>query len=140
MAITFSFLDTNTALTERRRLKLFIDGIFKRNRRRIGNLSYVFCTDDYLLVVNQRFLNHGYYTDIITFDLSGSPKIIEGEVYISIDRVKENARLLGVTQKEELHRVMFHGALHLCGYRDKRPQEKKIMRLEEDKALRRYFR
>ena len=139
MIISFSFQKAQITLAERRRLKAFITSIFRRNGKELRQLSYVFCTDDYLLAINQKFLQHDYYTDIITFDLSESPKVVEGEIYISVDRVKDNANKLGVSVKEEIHRIMFHGALHLCGYVDKRPKDREIMRLEEDKNLRLYF-
>ena len=139
MAISFFFQDTKGTLTNRKRLKEFISGLFKRHGIELDSLTYVFCTDRYLLEVNRKFLKHDYYTDIITFELSGSKVIVEGEIYISIDRVRDNAGKLGVSVKEELHRVMFHGALHLCGFKDKGANDKKIMRLEEDKNLRHYF-
>ena len=140
MAISFFFQDTQITLSERRRLKVFIARIFKRNGKGLDSLSYVFCTDEYLLAVNKKFLNHDYYTDIITFDLSESPKAVIGEIYISVDRVRENARQLRVTIKQELHRVIFHGVLHLCGFTDKKARDKEIIRSEEDKNLRLYFR
>jgi len=140
MEISFSFLDTRITLTEKRRLKAFIAGIFKRNKKILGSLSYVFCADEYLLAVNRRFLNHDYYTDIITFDLSESPAVVHGEIYISADRIRENAKLLKVPLREELHRVIFHGALHLCGFNDKTAKDKTAMRLEEDRNIDRYFR
>jgi probable rRNA maturation factor len=88
------------------------------------------------LQVNRDFLRHDYYTDIITFDLSDGPQApISGEIYISVDRVRDNAQRLGTTVKEELHRVIFHGALHLCGYKDKKPADAKAMRAAEDRWL-----
>lgn len=105
----------------------------------MGGLSYIFCSDSYLLVINQQYLEHDDYTDIITFDLSSSPKEIVGEVYISIDRVKENAHELSVSFNTELHRVIFHGALHLCGYKDKSIKDASVMRFKEDKYLKLYF-
>ena len=81
-------------------------------------MSYIFCSDKYLLEINQQFLKHDYYTDIITFDLSETPKQVIAEVYISVDRVKDNARALGVSVKKELHRVIFHGALHLLVFHE----------------------
>ena len=140
MAISFFFQNTQINLSERKRLKEFIAGIFTHNGKTLNSLTYVFCTDEYLLTVNKEFLNHDYYTDIITFDLSESPKAIDGEIYISADRIRENARQLGVTIRQELHRVVFHGALHLCGFTDKKAMDKEIMRSEEDKNLRLYFR
>lgn len=127
-------------LTDRTRLKKFICLLFKRHGVNLESLTYIFCTDAYLLDINRKFLKHDYYTDIITFDLSATEGIVEGEIYISVDRLRDNARILGVSVKEELHRVVFHGALHLCGFKDKRITDKKIMRLEEDKNLRHYFR
>jgi len=139
MAISFFFENTRATLRDRRRLKAFVSALFKSHGREVESLIFVFCTDKYLLEINRKFLEHDYYTDIITFDLSDAPEIVAGEIYISIDRVKDNARALGISVKEELHRVMFHGALHLCGYQDKTANQKKIMRLEEDKNLRSYL-
>ena len=99
----------------------------------------IFCTDEYLLDINRRFLQHDYYTDIITFNLSGNPKTIEGEIYISVDRINENASSNGVSKKEELHRVIFHGVLHLCGYKDKLQEEKAKMTSAENRHLKMYF-
>ena len=139
MAISFFFQDTRVTLNDRKRLKEFISLLFKRHGRKLGSLTYVFCTDKYLLEVNQRFLKHDFYTDIITFDLSSSKEMVEGEIYISVDRVRDNTKALEVTMKNELHRVIFHGALHLCGFNDKGKAEKAKMTLEEDKNLRKYF-
>ncbi len=139
MAIFFFCQDTRVSLQERKRLKGFISELFKSHEKELGSLTYVFCSDKYLLDINRKFLKHDYYTDIITFDLSPTQKIVEGEIYISADRVRANARELGVSLKEELHRVMFHGALHLCGYADKKVKDKKKMRLEEDRNLRIYL-
>ena len=139
MAISFFFENTRATLRDRRRLKAFVSALFKSHGREVESLIFVFCTDKYLLEINRKFLEHDYYTDIITFDLSDAPEIVAGEIYISIDRVKDNASTLGISVKEELHRVMFHGALHLCGYQDKTANQKKIMRLEEDKNLRSYL-
>jgi len=139
MAISFFFENTRVTLTDRRRLKAFVSALFKSHGKEVESLIFVFCTDKYLLEINRKFLEHDYYTDIITFDLSGAPEIVVGEIYISIDRVKDNASTLGISVKEELHRVMFHGALHLCGYQDKTANQKKIMRLEENKNLQSYL-
>ena len=139
MASIFFFQETKMVLTERKRLKSFIDKLFKKNQKRLEQLTYVFCSDKYLLEINQKFLKHNYYTDILTFDLSSSQKAVEGEIYISVDRVRENARTQGTTIKEEFHRVIFHGALHLCGFKDKTEKEKSRMTAEEDKCLHLYF-
>jgi len=139
MAIQFFFLQQNTSLTKRISLKIFITGIFKKEKKKLEDLTYIFCSDEYLLEINKCHLKHNYYTDIITFDLSEITGPITGEIYISIDRVRDNAKTLGVTIKEELHRVIFHGALHLCGYKDKTPIDAKQMRVAEDRCLKAYF-
>lgn len=127
-------------LPNRQKLKQFIAGIFKKETRlKLESLNYIFCTDEFLLDVNRNYLQHDYYTDIITFDLSDTPDRIIGEVYISVDRVRDNAQANNVTIIEELHRVIFHGALHLCGYKDKKSAEVKAMRQAEDKCLDQYF-
>jgi probable rRNA maturation factor len=139
MAIQFIFTDTSITLTKRKELKLFIEKTFKEERKKLISLVIIFCTDEYLLNINKRFLQHDYYTDIVTFNLSDKPNIIEGEIYISVDRIRENAKNHQVSLREELHRVIFHGVLHLCGYRDKLPKEKKQMTLAEDHSLKAYF-
>ena len=138
--VKFFYNDVSPYLPNRQKLKAFIATIFtKEGKRKLAGLNYIFCTDEYLLQVNRDFLQHDYYTDIITFDLSDSPKTVSGEIYISVDRVKDNATTNGVSFTEELHRVIFHGALHLCGYKDKKPAEVKAMRNAEDKYLDLYF-
>jgi probable rRNA maturation factor len=139
MAVQFFFVTNNITLANRTGLKLFVKQIFKSEKRKLSNLSYIFCSDEYLLNINKTHLNHNYYTDIITFDLSESSATITGEIYISTDRVRDNAATLGVTIREELHRVIFHGALHLCGYKDKTPKDEKGMRAAENRLLDKYF-
>lgn len=139
MAIKFFFQQTKISLSDRNRLKAFIEQIFKNEKKTLSSINYIFCSDEYLLEINRQFLKHDYYTDIITFNLSEDPKKIEGEIYISIDRVRENACNAGVTTKEELYRIIFHGALHLCGYKDKTPKDKKEMTRAEDRNLKLYF-
>ena len=119
-------------------LKLQIEQLFIKERVVLDSLSYVFCSDEYLLKINREFLNHDFYTDIITFDLSEKRVGVIGEIYISLDRVKENAAGLGISFSEELLRVLFHGALHLCGYRDKKKAEIMEMRKKEEQYLRLY--
>jgi probable rRNA maturation factor len=137
--VQFYFLDRNPALKQRTRLKLFIERLFTLEKKKLGNLSYIFCSDDHLLGINKDFLKHDFYTDVITFDLSSSKTETEGEIYLSVDRIKDNAKQLGVSFSEELHRVIFHGALHLCGYKDKNKNDSTLMRIKEDKYLRMYF-
>lgn len=137
--IEFHFLKRGFALRDRKKLKLFLSHLFKKEGVSISCLQYIFCSDKYLLQINNDFLKHDYYTDIITFDLSdkGQPKI--GEVYISVDRVKDNSKILNEFFKKELHRVVFHGALHLCGYKDKSKADKTLMREMEEIYLNLYF-
>lgn len=135
--IHFFFPYKKTILKERNKLKQFIGQLFKKEKTTLESIQYIFCTDDYLLEINRQYLNHDYYTDIITFNLGDSAVI--GEVYISIDRVKDNAATYKTSFKRELHRVIFHGALHLCGYKDKLNAEEKIMRAKEDRYLQEYF-
>jgi probable rRNA maturation factor len=139
MATRFFFLQHNISLTKRASLKRFIEEIFIKEKKKLSSLNYIFCSDEYLLQINRSHLDHNYYTDIISFDLSESPNAITGEIYISTDRVRDNATELGVSITEELHRVIFHGALHLCGYKDKTTKDAKQMRAAEDSCLRDYF-
>lgn len=139
MTIKFFFNETSIKLSERTRLRHFIGSLFSREGKLLFSLDYIFCSDKYLLSINRKFLNHDNYTDVITFSLSDPSDPIVGEIYISAERVKENSMKLGVAFKEELHRVIFHGALHLCGYLDKTKSEKNRMTLLEDKYLNMYF-
>lgn len=102
-----------------------------------GEINVIFCNDEMLLDMNRQFLQHDYLTDIITFDHSEDPAVVQGELYISIDRVKDNAASFEVTFLHELHRVLIHGVLHLCGYSDKSPRKKKEMTAAEDHYLKR---
>lgn len=137
--IYFSAHEVKVGLKDRTRLKGFIRELFEREEQGLTHLQYVFCTDEYLLQINQEFLKHNTYTDIVTFELSSNPEVTEGEIYISIDRVKENAERYEVTENYELHRVMFHGALHLCGYKDKTKKDIELMRQKEGEYLKLYF-
>ncbi len=103
------------------------------------HLQYVFVSDVALIEMNQQFLAHDTYTDIITFNLSENNKKLIGEIYISADRVADNALKFKTSYEQELHRVIFHGALHLCGYKDKNTKDKLLMRAMEDKWLQAYF-
>lgn len=101
----------------------------------IGELNYIFCSDDYLLVLNKQYLSHDTYTDVVTFDTSVEENEIAGDIFISIERIRENAKLFGNKIEEELHRVMIHGILHLCGYEDETEYDKKKMTEREDYYL-----
>jgi rRNA maturation RNase YbeY len=111
-----------------------------REKRKLNNLNYIFCSDKALLRINRKYLGHNFYTDVVTFNLSSSPKEILADIYISVDRIKDNAKSLKIPIKEELHRVMFHGLLHLCGYSDKTEHQKNLMRKMEDFYMALYFR
>lgn len=125
-------------MEKRTELKSFIESLFKKEKKQLASLNYIFCSDQRLLEINRQYLQHDYFTDIITFELSADAATL-GEIYISIDRVRDNAKSLGVSFKSELHRVIFHGALHLCGYGDKKKEEQVVMRQREDYWLGRYF-
>lgn len=139
MKIYFHYPDPSFRVREANRLKPFIAGLFKKEKVSWQTLHYIFCTDEDLLEINQKFLHHDTYTDIITFDLSENPREKNGEVYISRERVVENAKKFGVSFANELHRVIFHGALHLCGYKDKNKADQQEMRKREDHYLGKYF-
>ncbi len=139
MPATFNEHEVKAGLKQKRRLSGFLDALVQQHLEGIKKtrLNYIFCTDSYLHTINMQYLNHDTLTDIITFDLSEENELI-GEVYVSTDRVEENAAKFGVTYQEELHRVIFHGALHLCGFKDKKPADQLIMRAQEDKCLEAY--
>ena len=101
----------------------------------IADMSYIFCTDEYLLTINQQYLDHDYFTDIITFNQSEEEGKLEADIFISIDRVMDNAKKLQTHFEQELHRVMVHGLLHLLGFKDSSDTEKKTMREKEDACL-----
>jgi rRNA maturation RNase YbeY len=139
MSISFNNADKNATLANRTALKAFIEKAIKKEGFTIEALQYIFCSDKFLLGINKSYLQHDYYTDIISFDLSETKGKLIGEVYISIDRVKDNAQTHKTSMKEELLRVIFHGALHFCGYKDKKPADIKKMRSQEDKWLKSYL-
>ena len=124
---TFS-LKTEPAVTK------CVKALVKQELREIGDITFVFCDDNYLHKINLEFLDHDTYTDIITFDYSVGNEVIS-EIYISIDRVAENAKKYSQTFENEIHRVMIHGVLHLCGYNDKLAEDKQIMRDKENHYL-----
>ncbi len=137
--ISFNKADKSITLGNRVALKAFLEKQLKKEGIRIECLQYVFCSDKYLLDINKQFLNHDYYTDIISFDLSETKGALIGDIYISVDRVKENAKTMKTTQGNDLLRVIFHGALHFCGYKDKKPADAKLMRSMEDKWIKAYL-
>jgi rRNA maturation RNase YbeY len=136
--VNFQKADSQLSLPAKTELKAFIENLFKKEKTSLATINYIFCSDKYLLSINQQFLNHDYYTDIITFGLHDKGTPVVAEVYISVDRVKDNAKTHGVTFTSEMLRVLFHGALHLCGYKDKSKADILIMRSKEDAYLKRY--
>jgi len=139
MIIKFHFLK-NVYLPNRLKLKSHLLYLSKKEKTIINELDIIFCSDDYLLKINNDFLGHNYFTDIITFDLTPKGSLEKtAELYISIDSIKHNASEYKTTMKNELHRVIFHGVLHLCGFKDKKPQDIKEMRIKEDQYLKSYF-
>ena len=138
--VNFFYLEPVSILKHRNQLKAFLHKTAKQAGRPINTLNIIFCSDKYLLSINQQFLEHDYFTDIITFDLSESKKeAITAEIYISYDRVKDNAKQMKTPISKELHRVIFHGFLHLLGYKDKLKKDQILMREMEDKLLTKYF-
>lgn len=138
-SICFFFEGVRPNLRARTELKQFLVKLAMREGKRIEAINYIFTTDARVLEINRAYLNHHDYTDIITFPLHVSGKAISADIYISTERVKENAATFSSSFKKELHRVVFHGLLHLCGYRDKSQKDQLQMRQLEDKYLRLYF-
>ncbi len=140
MPARFYEQNISSKLTHKRKLSAFLDMFLNKHIKKLKKIdvAYVFCDDAYLHQMNKEFLSHDTFTDIITFDLSANNYELEAEIYISIERVKENAAAYEVSYIEELHRVIFHGALHLCGYKDKTATDKKKMRAMEEKCLKEY--
>lgn len=129
----------NNPLKNRIKFKLFVEYLLKQEGKRLDLINFIFCTDEELRKLNSIFLSHDFYTDILTFDFSKNKKEIKADIYISLDRIKENAKTYQTSSLKELHRVMIHGLLHLCGYKDKKISDKKIIRSHEDKYLLKYF-
>ncbi len=112
----------------------WIERVIESENKKLEEISYIFCDDDYLLDINMKYLDHDTYTDIISFDYSVG-NILQGDIYISTERVEENSREFNVSFEEELRRVIIHGVLHLCGYKDKTEEESSMMRLKEEEKL-----
>jgi rRNA maturation RNase YbeY len=132
--ITFLTEDITFGLKEKLKHKAWLKDAAKAEGFTIGELNYIFCSDAYLLDINQKYLGHDTLTDIVTFDNSEDPKMIEGDIFISIERVRENAIKFD-TEDSELKRVMVHGLLHLAGYKDKGKAQKELMTLKENEHL-----
>jgi len=112
----------------------WISNVIQSENKNIGEISYIFCDDEYLLEINKQYLNHDYYTDIISFDYTEAD-VISGDIFVSIDRVKENALDFGVSFDNELKRVIIHGVLHFCGFKDKSKEEEETMRFKEEEKI-----
>lgn len=136
--ISFHNQDTAFVLKNKTLIKKWITSVIEKNKRKTGSISFIFCSDEELLKINQQYLNHDTYTDIITFDYSkdAQKEAISGDIFISIDRVRENAKKFGKTKENELQRVIIHGVLHLLGHKDKTKKAKAEMTKAEDNSLR----
>ncbi|XZF16692.1 rRNA maturation RNase YbeY [Chitinophagaceae bacterium MMS25-I14] len=140
MPARFYEQEVTSRLKDKRMLSAFLDDLVQQHLEGIKKVqfTYIFCSDEYLLGINREFLDHDTFTDIITFDLSERETELTGEIYISVERVAENAAKFNTKYETELHRVIFHGALHLCGFKDKSAKDKDEMRRQEDLCLKQY--
>ena len=132
--ITYSNEGVSMPKIKRRAITAWIKAVAASYNRKVGEVGYLFCNDEKILEVNQQYLGHDYYTDIITFDYDEGD-VINGDIVISLDTVRSNAAQQGTEYMDELHRVIIHGILHLCGINDKAPGEREIMEAAENKAL-----
>ncbi|QQS29531.1 MAG: rRNA maturation RNase YbeY [Sphingobacteriales bacterium] len=136
MAVSFHLMPPiQFRLSDRAKLKRWIKTIVENHHKSLGETSFILCSDEYLYQINMEYLQHNTYTDIITFDNSDNPGIIEGDIFISIERVVDNAKKYGVSPDEELRRVVAHGILHLLGFKDKKTEEQALMRQKEEECL-----
>ncbi|WP_114777676.1 rRNA maturation RNase YbeY [Botryobacter ruber] len=133
--IEFVSEDIDFALTNPEQIAKWITRVIEQHKQELGIVTYIFCSDDYLHNINLEYLDHDTLTDIITFNNADEEGIIEGDIFISIDRVRDNAQSLGLSFEDELHRVMIHGILHLLGFKDKTKKEAEQMRKQEDSSL-----
>ena len=131
------FFYENLPETVNTQYKKWLEEIILSEEKKLGDINYIFCDDEYLLKINQDYLQHDYYTDIITFD-SVKGKTISGEIFVSLQRISDNASTLTKNYEEELRRVLAHGILHLCGYKDKSEEEEQEMRSKEDFYIAKY--
>jgi probable rRNA maturation factor len=132
--ITFNNENVKMPPIERKLVRTWLKQVADGYGREVGNLNYIFCDDERILEINKEFIGHDYYTDIITFDYS-DPKVVHGDMYISLDTVFTNSKKFNTSYKDELMRVTVHGLLHLCGIDDKGPGERAIMESAENDAL-----
>ena len=134
-AINFFSEQIRFKLSNPKKTTSWIKSVIKKEDCRLNSLNYVFCSDEYLKEINIQYLRHKTYTDIITFNYNTAEGVVEGEIYISVDRVRENAKTFKTDFQTELHRVIIHGVLHLIGFNDKSKSEKALMREKEDSYL-----
>lgn len=132
--ISYNTINVKMPPIARRANSAWVKAVAARYGKRIGEIAYIFCDDAEILNVNRQYLQHDYYTDIITFDYCEDDRI-SGDLFISLDTVRSNAELFGKTYEDELRRVIIHGILHLCGINDKGPREREIMEAAENEAL-----
>ena len=135
--ISFHCKDFQYRPANKSRIAEWLNKSVHHQKKFIGNISIVFCSDEYLLQINKQYLNHNYFTDIITFDYSTDRKV-SGDLFVSVDRLRDNSKQLEITLQLEVRRVLVHGVLHLCGYNDKSTADKKLMTAKEDFYLARY--
>ena len=136
MYLTNFFFETkNLKIKNKKKVRSLVKSLCLKENKKLGFINCVFCSDEYLKGVNKKYLKHDYYTDIITFDHKEKEDNVEGDLYISLERIKENAKNFGVKTEEELIRVIIHGLLHLIGYKDKSKKEKMIMTQKENKYI-----
>lgn len=134
MSILYQAEDIKLPSIKKREITKWIKAVAKTYHKKTGDIAFIFCSDEKILEVNNQYLQHDYYTDIITFDYS-EDDIISGDIFISLDTVKSNSGQFGTNYDEELHRIIIHGILHLCGINDKGPGEREYMTECENKAL-----
>lgn len=132
--IRFFVEDSNYRIRQKKIIRIWLSDVIVLEYKTLGDLNIILCTDSFLSELNQKYLSHDTLTDVITFDFSEN-NVLSGEIYISIDRIKENASIFGNAVYNELHRIMIHGLLHLCGYHDKSKKEKEQMTRKEDHYL-----
>ncbi|MGB7526510.1 rRNA maturation RNase YbeY [Sphingobacterium cellulitidis] len=134
--IQFFSEDIDFTLKEKQKVRQWIGSTIKAEGfKRVGELNFVLCSDAYLLEINRQYLDHDTFTDIVTFDSSEDEGVIAGDIFISVERTMENAKKFNVSERDELHRVIIHGILHLCGYYDKKKEDKILMTEKEDYYL-----
>lgn len=134
-SINFFNEDINFTLRQKIKLRNWIRSTIEHNQHKLEIINYIFTSDNYLLTINKEYLDHDTFTDVIAFNQSNDPKLLEADIYISIERIKNNAKKFNLPISDELHRVMIHGVLHLLGFTDKEESEKAVMRKKENHYL-----